>query len=120
VQVKLPPAVEQLRPWRWAITAGLSLLAFFLLALQLLTGFSLESTVQERAEAAVKEKYQDQQESFKNLAFAERVAAVNAQRTLALRLTFWLSLLATVAAGLQFWLDFRGQQRPLPQLAVHW
>jgi hypothetical protein len=119
VQVKLPPVVEQLRPWRWAITAGLSLLAFFLLALQLLTGFGLEDTVAERARAAVKEKYPDQQQSFLDLAIAERVSAVNPQRTFALRLAFWLSLLATVAAGLQFWLDFRGQ-RPLPQLAVHW
>src|SRR5262249_23498834 len=117
VQVKLPPALEQLQPWRWAIAAGLALLAFFLLAMQLLVGFSLEHKVADEAEKRVNEKFSGEQQSFKDRAIAEREAAVSPQRTLALRLAFWLSLLATVAAILQFWLDYRGK-RPLPQLAV--
>jgi hypothetical protein len=119
LQIKLPPVVEQLRPWRWAIAAGLSLLAFFFLAMQLLVGLGLEHKVVEQADKVVKDKFADQQQSFKDWATAERVAAVNPQRTFALRLAFWLSLLATVAAGLQFWLDYRGS-RPLPQLALRW
>jgi hypothetical protein len=119
VQIRLPPALEQLRPWRWAIAAGLSLLAFLLLTMQLLVGFSLEHKVTAEAEKKVNEKFGGEQGSFKERAIAEREAAVSPQRTLALWAAFWLSLLAAAAAVLQFWLDYRGQ-RPLPQLAVRW
>jgi hypothetical protein len=119
VQIRLPPAVEQLRPWRWALAAGLSLAALFFLVMQLIVGFSLEHTVTERADTEVKKLFKSEGEQIQHLALAERVAAVNPQRTFALRLAFWLSLLATIAAALQFWLDYRGQ-RPLPQLELRW
>jgi len=46
ISVKLPPALEQLMPWRWGIVAVANLLTFMFLALQLLVGFSLETRVE--------------------------------------------------------------------------
>src|SRR5262249_48551463 len=55
VKVKLPPAVEQLLPWRRGIVAAANLFLFIFLGLQLALGFSLESRTRELIDKRVAE-----------------------------------------------------------------
>ena len=43
ITLKLPPIVDQLKPWRWPIAAAVALVPFLVLTLQLLLNFGLES-----------------------------------------------------------------------------
>jgi hypothetical protein len=92
LSITLPPAVQQIMPWRSGIVTGAILLAFLFLFLQLLKGFSEE---------------------------AGEMAAFDVYRTAWLKLAVSLHLLAAVAAGLEFWLVLR-RTRPLPRIDVSW
>jgi hypothetical protein len=92
---RIPPALQQLWPWRSALVGFLLFLGLFFLALQLLAGF--KTTSQE----------------------------MGAGTGLVVTTVFvWLSLLchlvAMVAAWCDFWVEVRGPSRPLPRIDVHW
>ena len=90
--ITLPPAVQQIMPWRSAIVTGAILLAFLFLFLQLLKGFSEE---------------------------AGDLAVFDVYRTAWLKLAVSLHLLAAVTAALEFWLVLR-RTRPLPRVDISW
>jgi hypothetical protein len=122
--IKLPPQVDALKQWRWALVGGLALLGFLILSLQLLLGFSLES----QARSAMEEKFATDRKEASTPEKSEKVdmqvgMAVNAlgvERTGWLRLTFLLQFVAVVAAALQLWVEHRGAARPLPRLEMRW
>jgi hypothetical protein len=126
--LKLPPAVEQVRPWRWVIVAGLTLLCFVLLALQAVWSFNLETAVRNYlAKAAEADKSRrmspdtDERVGLSDEALTLRLDRDEAmiRRTIWFRLALFLQLLAPAAAGLAFWLEQRGSE-PEPRLEVHW
>jgi hypothetical protein len=105
LQMALPPALQQLWPWRSAFVLGLVCLAYVFLVLEVLVGFGLESSTK------------------------SEIAAVSANLGTpvyyALHRTFWLRLavlahtLALVGAALDFWLILR-KNRPLPRIDISW
>ncbi len=122
LNLKLPPAAEQLLPWKWAIVAGLNAVLLLFLLLQMLLGFSLESNytawvdnkpgVQITGDEKTPEKLQ------KQAARGEMLSHL--QRTYVLRLVFILHVLAAVSAGLVYWSEKRGPSAPKPVLELKW
>jgi hypothetical protein len=123
--ITLPPAVQRLLPWRWALVAGLAALAFLLLVLQLLVGFSVEN----KAHAAASEMLEDlrkgarddttREEVEKRAAAAHRAVDQSIIRTRAVTLVFWLTLIAVLCAGLTFRADFH-PHKPTPRIDILW
>jgi hypothetical protein len=119
LRLKLPDIVDKIKGYRWAIAAGLTLLAFLLLSINVFFGFSLETKV--KSDIATSDWMKTQRnrasEGDKLVAMAEGslLGAQCLERTLWLRLSYFLLLLAVAVSGLLAWIDWRGP-RPLPQL----
>jgi hypothetical protein len=124
VQYKLPPAVERLRPWRWALVGALTTLAVLFLLLQALTGFTLESQTRDLAAKALEaeRKRADTDEGEKRIDMLQGalVGAQGLERTAYLRLAFCLMLLAALGAWATHWLELRGPGRPRPRVEWMW
>jgi hypothetical protein len=119
VQVKLPGWLEPFYPWRWGIVAAANLLVFLFLVLQLLLGFSLESTLREVYDGSVPRKEMKTTVEQK-LEAADRGKFLGyLHRTAWLQLTVWLHVLAIVCAALVFWIGRHGD-RPPPRIDVLW
>ncbi|MCI0458010.1 MAG: zinc-ribbon domain-containing protein [Gemmataceae bacterium] len=122
---ELPPAVQKLKPWRWGIVAGVALLALLLLTLQMVTGFTLESSLQTTADQVLKPdlKQQDAKQPAPGSKEARALRVMRGlvlsplQRTGALRAASSLHLLLFVSALIMFWLERRGN-KPHPRIDV--
>ncbi|HEY7312414.1 MAG TPA: hypothetical protein VH643_23825 [Gemmataceae bacterium] len=120
VPLKLPPGVEKLLPWRWGIVAAANLILFLFLGLQLLLGFSLETRYAEWVDKQIDSKEVKTSEKQKEDAAERGEKMERLSRTVALRLTVILHLLATASAALLFWITQRGTHRPLPMIELRW
>lgn len=89
--VRLPPALQQIWPWRSAVIGLVLFLAFFFLLLQVVTGFQGKE--------------------------GESGVIVT---TLWLLMAIVCHLVALIAAWLDFWLELRGPSRPIPRIDFHW
>jgi hypothetical protein len=122
VQVKLPPAVENLLPWRWGIIALLNVVLFFFLILQLLLNFSFETQVKEwvdkkmEANKAEMEKKKVSKNS-KEIEVERGRLLEPLQRKWPLTLTVLLHLLALATAGFVYWMG-KQEGRPMPKLEL--
>jgi hypothetical protein len=118
--VKVPAGVQGVMPWRWGIVAALNLLALFFLVLQILVGFSIESTTKDlvEKELQVKEPLPTQQHKMNDMKRGAMLSAL--QRTAWLYLALTFQVLAVVGAVLMFWIERRGINRPLPRLELKW
>jgi hypothetical protein len=122
VNLKLPPGVEKLLPWRWGIVAASNLVLFLFLGLQVIFGFSLESRYTEWVE---KEVRGDSKEP-KNTVDRKKDEVRKGRYLEDLRRTGWLSsvivlhLVAVICSILMFWLTQRGTTRPLPRMELRW
>ncbi len=127
---ELPPAVQQLKPWRWGIVAALALVALLFLVLQMVTGFTLERSLQDRADRAESEMKKDFQEGKEGkqplapgskegraLRMLRGLLLSPLQRTGALRAASSLHLLLVLSAVIMFWLERRGN-KPRPRIDV--
>jgi hypothetical protein len=117
----LPPAVERLRPWRWVLAAGITLLAFIFLFFQVLAGFSLTNRVGAQVNATRAEE-RGTVSTPTDRAKIDAEAGMLSQSlryTNALWCAFWLTLLAVVCAVLAHVL---GQRKawPLPRMDLQW
>jgi hypothetical protein len=121
-QVRLPPQVEQLMPWRWAIITGLAAVVLLFLVLQLLLNFSLESRMKAWFDA------QPGQQNKENMPVQARLRAEadrgvfvgSLERTWPLRLSVTLHVLAVLAAAVVFWHRQRGEAAPVPKAELRW
>jgi hypothetical protein len=117
--LQLPPAVRQLLPYRWAIVGGLCVLLFLLLSGTLVLGFPAEINAHKAVvEKVTQDKDNARTDEEEALRIGKEYNALGVQRTLVLRLVFILQLVAIAGAALAFWVEYRGAQRPLPQLAL--
>jgi hypothetical protein len=120
---KLPPALAQVWPWRLAILAGVTGVAFLFLLIQLAAGFGLENavtaTVNKNMESQIANAKTAEERDVVDIKRGLRIDQFHIERTVWL----WLEVLALLAAlagiGLEFWLERRGS-RPLPQLELRW
>ena len=112
----LPPAIEQIWPWRTALVGVLSGVALIILLLLLWSGLGLENGVK----TVVDQKLEKDRASAKT---GEEIEKVQIKRGLDigwynLRLTGWLwwvivlQIAATAGAGLELWLEKRGSRPP--------
>lgn len=124
VKVPLPPAAQQILPWRWAAVAGLNAVVLLFLGLQMILNFGLENSAIEHVNAVVKAPEKGPKESRdadEDILEARRVMKANMiQRTICPKLAFALHILGTAAAALVFWIDKRGPSQPPPALELKW
>jgi hypothetical protein len=122
LQLKLPPAVEQILPWKWAIVLGLNGVLLLFLLLQMLLGFSLESSFATyvNSQPLLKAKADDNTVQAKKKEAARGLLFSTLQRTYALYFTLFLHVVATGAALLVHWIDRRGPGAPPPILEMKW
>ena len=121
VKVPLPPQVQQLLPWRWAIVAGLNALLLLFLLMQLLLGFSLETNARTWIDNRPEVKAEPSNNADKKKAEAKRGEMLEwLQRTLWLKLVVLLHIVATASAALVYWIEKRGPSRPLPRIELMW
>jgi hypothetical protein len=122
LRIKLPPQVDKLMPWRWRIVAAVNLFLFFFLGLQVLLGFSLDSSytdwVNQETKGEAKENPTTQE---RKLADAHRgELLMRLRHTASLRLVVLLHLVGIASAILMLWVHRRGSLRPLPKLDLRW
>ncbi len=115
----IPPNLQPLLRWRWAAVAGLNVVVFLFLALQILLGFSLESQVVTRAATVTKvnEVTGTLAKKQAQVDYGVKIAVVS--KTYALWLAFWLHVLAAIGAVTAFCLHDR-PGKPLPRLELSW
>jgi hypothetical protein len=121
VPIKLPAEIDRLKPWRWALVAGLCLLTLLILVGQSLKGYSMEN----QARAQVTEKVKNSADRPRTdeeaaLRIGKEYNALGIEHTTVLRLVFLLELVALVAAALQLWVEVRGSAQPVPRLELRW
>jgi len=128
VPLQLPPAVQPVMPWRFLITAGVTLLSFLILMLQLLWGMPLANAIQsvvdkqkENARAALAKDQNSpvtsEQDIKLNTIYGSKLDGYNVRLTRSLRLAVLLQLVAIIAAVAMYWLEGRGS-RPLPRIDI--
>jgi hypothetical protein len=120
VQVKLPPQVDKLLPWRWGIVAAVNLVLLFFLGLQLIFGFSLDSRYGAWVERQAQAKEGKKTDEMKLAEVARGKMLEDLTHTVWLKLVVLLNVLATVAAILMYLLGQRGDRRPLPRMELLW
>lgn len=118
LKVKLPPGLAAIWPWRWGIVAAANLVVFLFLGLQLLLGFSLETTTTEKIEKQFEIKPNTPTAERKMREIQRGAALETIDRTFWLRLVVFLHLIAIVGSALMYWVDRRGPGRPLPVLEL--
>jgi hypothetical protein len=121
---KLPPAAERLMPWRWALVAALTFVAFVLLVFQLVTRFNLMTATQEQVAKNTK-PLGDAAKTPEEIKVVEIIqgqllGAQVLRRTGYLLVSFLLLLLAWLAAAAMHWLQLRGPDRPRPRMEWMW
>lgn len=117
--INLPKGLTPLLPWRWGIVAAANLLLFLFLALQILLGFSLENKVRESYDAGTPKKETMNTVEQKVAEATHGMHLAYLHRTVWLRLTVWLHVLAILCAALVFW-SGRHENRPPPRMDVMW
>jgi hypothetical protein len=123
LQLKLPPEVEKLLPWRMAIVASVCFLLTLLLALQMMRGFGLENAVVEEFDAKMQgareaAKTPEEITSFEiNRALA--FDGLNVRQTTAVQLVLLLNVLAVFGSAITFLLQRRAHL-PWPRAEVVW
>jgi hypothetical protein len=117
----LPVPLQIFKQWRWLILGGVTFVAFLLLALQMLIGFSLErKSKQDIDELTEKISKMNQSETSKKVAtFLNGALKGTIIRTFWLRLAFTLQLLAIFCIILEIWVS-RRVNKPMPKLELVW
>jgi hypothetical protein len=120
---KLPPALQDLWPWRQAILAGALLLTFLILILQGSVGFGLETAIRRQVEKSLESEREAAKtpETLEKVAIKEgaELGRFNIHRTTAFRLAFLLNFVALACVGLELWLSRRAS-KPLPRMDLYW
>jgi hypothetical protein len=121
--VKLPPALQQIWPWRLALLGAVLALTFLILLGQNWIGFGIENAVVAHVDGSLEKereaaKTPEKQEIY-NIHRGMAVGRYGLQRTAWYRLAVFLQILTLVGVGLEIWLE-RRDPRPLPRADFHW
>jgi hypothetical protein len=118
--VHLPPGLVMAEPWRWLILTGVTLVALLFLFLQIVTSFSIESRTRDQVAKAREKDRISGTKSLADIEEARALASTGLRRTIYLRFTFILLILAAAGAATAHWLEHRGPGRPLPRFEILW
>lgn len=132
VQVKLPPVVANILPWKWGILALLNGVLLLFLGLQILLNFGIESSVKEwarvEAENSIRksadsktkkpEDFDTKEKRTYEVLKGEKFAWID--RTIWLKLAFFLHILATAAAALMYWMEKGGRNQVQFEAGLRW
>jgi len=120
---RLPPALQQIWPWRLAIVGITAALAFLILLLQLWMGFGLENGLAKIVDAGLENKRAaaatPEEKQRLEIERGSQLGSYVIERTSWYRLALLCHVIAVGAAGLEIWMARRGN-KPLPQLQVEW
>jgi hypothetical protein len=127
VPLKLPPTVQALLKWKWALGLLFNLLLFFFLFLQLIVGFGMENGIKSAAAASIaKENKTRDVEKKEPIPQKQQDATLSAasnlvQHTIWLDIVIVLHVVTIICAGLMLWLNQRETfNKPLPELTLRW
>jgi hypothetical protein len=121
MQVKLPPGIEALLPWRWGIVSAVNIVAFLFLILQVGLGFSLENDYRSNVEKwDYKKEYQQFADDSLRIAIEKGKDLQAASTTLVLRFVLFLQIVVILAALLMYWMERRGPNKAPPGLELRW
>lgn len=118
--MQLPAAVQGLLPWRWGIAAAANLLLFFFLGMQLLMGFSLDSTWANWVEKKVEKKENLKTDEQKKLEASQNIGLEYRRHTWVLRLTALLQIVALLSTTFLFLHGKGSLDKPPPRLQFQW
>lgn len=99
----LPPALQQLMPWRAVVVAGAALLVLVMLVLELAAGFGPEHY-----------------DKHAVLAYLGKDQALFFSKTVFVMLALLCHVLAALAAALDASITLGGPGKPPPRLDIHW
>lgn len=123
LNLKLPPTVQQVWPYRTAILGGVCVLALLALLAQSFLGFGLENAITGKIldkHAEILSKVEIPSEVQKaRMAYAAELAPYQVGRTWAFTLSVLCQILALVSLGLDTWMVQRGN-KPRPRLELLW
>jgi hypothetical protein len=123
--LKLPAALERVRPWRWGIVAVVAALALVFLVIQEVSSFPIEARVTEEVSKALEDRQKKASTpnatpaESKMLAMVRGLSLEQVRRTAALGWAAWLNLFAVVCALLAFRIERHGA-RPVPRVDILW
>jgi hypothetical protein len=119
-EFRLPPGVTVLEPWRWMIVTGMTLVALLFLLLQLMTNFSIEARAREKVGLQATKEAANSNARAADIKENMELAKMGLRRTVYLRMSFILLVLAGAGGAAAHWLEHRGTDRPLPRFEVDW
>ena len=119
LQVKLPPAVQRYWPSRMLIIAAVALIPLFLMVVQDIVGFPLEDTIIQKAKSKVGD-FADEDKKLHEFQEGVAISGYALQHTNVYRLVFFLLLLTIFTALLEYWIEKRGPNKPLPRIDLLW
>lgn len=119
LNLKVPPAIKQYWPWRMMILCAVSLFLIFLMILLDLMKFPIEDALTDVAKKQVTVTKEKNEKAF---VFQEAtfISMQGLQRTNTFRLVFFLLIVTVVCALLDFWIEKRGANKPLPRADLLW
>jgi hypothetical protein len=121
--VKLPPIVQTLKRWQGLILGGVALVALLFMLIQALVGFQIKTIatkrITEKTEKIGNLMTSEEQKKVIAIATQSEISGMNIHATVWFRLSFFLLVLATIGALLEFWTRRRGN-RPFPKLEFAW
>jgi hypothetical protein len=117
----LPPWLERLRPWRWALVYAAALLTFLLFVVQVLAGFNLLNAARERGNNILAEEVKNAPTPADKKAkeIEVRTDLVSFRYTGWMRLAFWL-MFVTAASTTLTYLQARRPGLPTPRIDLLW
>ena len=116
---KLPPAIRRHWDSRMIIICGVSLFLLFLIIILDLTRFPLEDKLTSWAKEQVT-AVEDKDKKSYEFQLSRNIGALGLQHTNAFRLVFFLLLITVICALLEYWMERRGPNRPLPRIDILW
>jgi hypothetical protein len=121
LNLQLPPQIQQVMPFKWAILTGLNAVLLLFLGLQMLLSFDLESRARAGIDSKAEIKREPKDNKDKKLIDVERGRYLEwLKRTSWLRLVLFLHIVATLSAALIYWMERRGPNKPAPCVEFHW
>lgn len=115
ISYPLPGALQRIWPWHTVLSLVATLLAFLLLLALLVNRPGLENAVIAAVEKGAEKDQAPSRSLEEQIELGLRLSRLGLTRTLWLRCAVLLHAIALAGAGLELWLERRGQ-RPLPRL----
>jgi len=123
LRVNLPPVVRQYWAWRMIVICGLSLILLLFMVILDLARFPLEDKLTNKAKETAKSQFpfsKDKSDKAQSFSESYLISAMGLQHTNTFRLVFFLLIITVICALLDYWIERRGPNKPLPRIDMLW